>query len=294
MILAVDIGGTRIKYGVMTPSGSFLSSFPRQIVTPQSGLIEALAVLLSGVAKAFPVRAAGISIAANVNREGVVLHATNLGMPCPVDLCGFLSGKLGIAVKAENDGNCAALAVFRFEEAVAQRTFVVITLGTGVGGGIICNGGLLASDAGAAAELGHIVLDPAGPGCPCGKRGCLEAYIGEAALVERYNREKAQPPLKTALEISTRLKEGDKTAAEVACFAGERLGRGMAVISDIISPDAFYIAGGVAGLGGPMLTAAEKTLSRTCFLRTLNRVPEIRPVRERKWLSLRGAGVLVL
>ncbi len=294
MILAVDIGGTYIKYGIMTSSDVFAPSFPKQIATPIRGLAEALITLFAGIAAEFPIRGVGISIAANVNRESKIVYATNLKSSVPVNFCTVLSKKLGVVVKAENDGNCAALAVSRFPETSGENTFVVMTLGTGVGGGIVCNGELLTSDFGAAAELGHIVLDPMGPQCNCGKRGCLEAYIGESALVERYNREKPQFPLETALEISNRLNKGDKTAAEITRFTGEQLGYAMALISDIVSPDAFYIAGGVAGLGGALISAARETLAKNCFLRLLNHVPAIRLVPEGRWLSLKGAGVLVL
>ena len=292
MIAAFDVGGTRIKIGVLNRSGEFISPFPRSIPTPSEGLKEKLNSLILEIRKNFPLEAVGISIAANVTREGCVLHATNLPISTPVDLGQILMEDLGIPVRIENDGNCAALAVSRFADVSPEDTFVVLTLGTGVGGGIFYKGRLMDSSTGAVAELGHIVVDPAGPLCGCGKHGCLEAFIGESALVARYNISSIQP-LETALQISERLEAGDTEALAVARFAGEQLGRGMAIISDIIAPRSFYVAGGVAGLGLPFLTAARESLHRQCFLRLLNRVPSVEFVREAHLLALKGAWVLV-
>ncbi|NOY22504.1 MAG: ROK family protein [Acidobacteria bacterium] len=291
MIAAVDIGGTQTKYGVMNNAGQFIPPFPKSFPTPGTGFVAKLNTLILEIRESFPLKAVGISIAANVGREGTVLHATNLSISTPVELGRTLSENLGIPVKIENDGNCAALAISRFAGISKKDTFVVLTLGTGVGGGIIYNGELMDSGIGAAAELGHIVVDPAGPLCGCGKHGCLEAFIGESALVARYNRN-ADQPLHAALEISKLLKSGDEDALAVARFAGEQLGRGMAIISDIIAPRSFYIAGGVAGLGMPFLTAAKESLSRQCFLRLLNRTPSVELVAEAHLLSLKGAWVL--
>ena len=291
MIAAVDIGGTQVKYGVFDTGGQFISPFPKSFPTPETGLVAKVNSLILEIQRNFPLKAVGISIAANVGREGTVLYATNLPISTPVELSRALSEKLGVPVKAENDGNCAALAVSRFIGIPEKDTFVVLTLGTGVGGGIIYNGELMDSGAGAAAELGHIVVDPAGPLCSCGKHGCMEAFIGESALVARYNRG-AVRPVHSTREISGLLKSGDQEALVLAQFAGEQLGRGMAIISDIIAPRSFYVAGGVAGLGVPFLTAAKESLSRQCFLRLLNRTPSVELVTEAHLLSLKGAWVL--
>ncbi len=291
MIAAFDIGGTQIKYGVLNNAGQFISSFPRILPTPETDFVSKLNALIFEIRDSFPLKAVGISIAANVGKDGTVLHTTNLSISTPVELGRTLSENLGIPVKIENDGNCAALAVSRFAAISEKDTFVVLTLGTGVGGGIIYNGELMDSGLGATAELGHILVDPEGPLCSCGKHGCLEAFIGESALVARYNRN-ADQPLHTALEISELLKSGDKGALAVARFAGEQLGRGMAIISDIIAPRSFYIAGGVSGLGMPFLTAAKESLSRQCFLRLLTRIPSVELVAEAHLLSLKGAWIV--
>jgi len=287
----MDIGGTKIKYGVLNPSGQFVSSFPRMFSTPETNLVPELNSLILEIQKDFPLKAVGISIAANVGRDGTVFHATNLPISTPIELGRILTENLGIPVKIENDGNCAALAVSKSPGIPENDTFVVLTLGTGVGGGIIYNGELMDSDTGAVAELGHISLDPEGPLCGCGKQGCLEAFIGESALVERYNR-KASRQLHSTLEISRLLETEDEGALDVARFAGETLGRGMAIISDIIAPRSFYVAGGVAGLGVPFLTATRESLSRQCFLRLFTRTPSVELVKDAHLLSLKGAWVL--
>ena len=291
MILAVDIGGTQIKYGVLSPLGEFVPPFPAVFPTPGTNIVTKLDSLIGDIRQSHSLKAVGISIAANVGRDGAVLHATNLPISTPIELGRMLTGSLGIPVKIENDGNCAALAVSRFPGVAEDDTFVVLTLGTGVGGGIVYNGKLMDSGTGAVAELGHIVVDPAGPLCGCGKHGCLEAFIGESALVERYNR-KAVRQLHSTLEISRLLEREDKGALDVARFAGETLGRGMAIISDIIAPRSFYVAGGVAGLGLPFLTAARESLDRLCFLRLLKQTPSIELVKDAHLLSLKGAWVL--
>lgn len=291
MILAVDVGGTQTKYAVLDDSGHFVPPFPESMPTAKKDFLKQLTALVENVSRSFPVKAVGISIAANVSREGTVLHATNLPILLPLELGRVLSERLGLPVKVENDGNCAALGVFHFLKLPEDGTFVVMTLGTGVGGGIIYRGKLLDSGSGAASELGHIVIDPAGPLCGCGKRGCLEALIGESALVERYNLTGIRP-VQSAVEISKQLAAGDEAALALVQFAGEQLGRGMAVVSDIMAPQAFYLGGGVSGLGEPLLDAARAGLAENCFLRLLGRVPTVERVPEQQLLSLKGAWVL--
>ncbi len=291
MIAALDIGGTWTKYAVLNHSGEFVPPFPKQLPTSKELLTSGLTGLILALQQEFPLDSVGISIAANVTGNGEVIHTTNLPLSPPIPLAGPLSEALALPVFLENDGNCAALAVSRFSGVPENAAFVVLTMGTGIGGGIICDGKLMVSETGAIAELGHITIDPAGPLCACGKHGCLEALIGESALVSRYNRI-AGEPLSSTRELSIRMKKGDTAALSVAAFAGEQLGKGMAIISDVIAPRSFYVAGGVSGLGAPFLTAAEKSLSRECFLRLFNRVPSVELVAEAHLLSLKGAWVL--
>ena len=288
MIAVIDIGGTRTKYGVCTRDGAFCPGFPAWIATPSRNLVDTLVYQLMDRLPWNEVGELFVSIAANVDEEGHVLHATNLDIPAGTPFSSRLAAAFHVPVRCENDGTCAALAVAAMNDWQAITPLVVLTLGTGVGGGIILEGGPYRGIAGSAAEFGHLVIDPRGPRCGCGKRGCVEAFAGEAGILNRYNRE-AEHPVAASLELVSRISAGDELALAVVTDTGHFLGKAMSIISDIIAPRAFVLTGGVAGLGHALTDPIARVLQTTCFLRHTADVPVVQAIHDDPFLVLRGA-----
>ncbi len=287
MQLVCDIGGTGIKYGISTENGDFVAGFPFTEPTPRNDLLDVISDRLSGLAGKHAVEWVGIAVAANVDGNGMVTHATNLGLSPGLPLAQTLSNRLRLPVYVENDGNTAAMAVSHLPEASGLDPIVVVTLGTGIGGGIISQGRLLRGLSGAAAELGHIMIDPRGPRCACGNRGCVEAFAGAQAVLSRHNA-RAPSPVAGLESLSEQVRSGDPDAMDTVTDTGTFIGRALVSVSAIIAPQAIFLTGGMAGFGDLLQHAVQAELNSHAFLRHMKRVPEVRLI-EDPYLVLKGA-----
>ncbi len=262
--LGIDIGGTNVKMALVSPVGKILTR----------GLIEtdvkqgpedvfkriALAVptLLTGGRRLV---AAGIGCAGLIDvGRGVLLTSPNLPSWREVPIRRIAGRVLGVQTVVDNDANAAAYGEYRAGAGRGYDNVVCITLGTGVGGGIISDGKVLRGGHNFAGEIGHVAINMDGPRCKCGNRGCLEAYIGKQALVRS-----ARAKLKTRGgrilgRLSTRqlrslnprmiqeaALQGDRTAREVFYEAADYLGSGIAVLVNLLNPEVVAIGGGVSG-----------------------------------------------
>lgn len=268
-ILAVDIGGTDIKLGIVTTEGEILSH----------GAIETRAgddprVTAGRVGEWFDARkgddpdicAAGIDCAGLVDGEkGVLYTSPNLPGWENVAMKEIYEERLGVPVTFENDANCAAWGEYVMGAGRGTSHFVCLTLGTGVGGGIVAAGALYRGWQGLAAEIGHHVVLAEGPECACGNRGCLEALIGASRIVRRMKDEKAGngktvPEDISVKDISTAAGKGDREALKVLAETGFFLGIGLANIVHVLNPEVIAIGGGVGGAGELILEPARKTM----------------------------------
>ncbi len=287
MQLVCDIGGTGIKYGIVTTAGGFCTGFPYVESTPREHLLETVSARLSQLVRDFAVSRVALVVAANVDEQGTITHATNLGLKAGLPLGRFLSQRLQVPVQVENDGNAAALAIASRPEASGLDPLVVVTLGTGIGGGVISQGHVLRGVSGGASELGHIVIDPRGPQCACGNRGCVEAFAGAPAVLRRHN-ERATEPVADLETLSERLRAVDPDAVDTVTDTGTFIGRALVSVSAIIAPRAIFLTGGVAGFGEVLRQAVQMELNRHAFLRHMNRVPVVHLI-EDPYLVLKGA-----
>jgi len=237
--------------------------------------IDTVSFVVEKVIGTTPVKKAGISVAANINSEGYVVNSTNLKFPKNFNFLEFFKRKWGIECKAVNDADAAALGLTSYKEFKKFKTFVGVTLGTGVGGGLVINGKLLKSKVGFAGEIGHIVVVENGLQCSCGKKGCLEAYCGVKGIELRYKQLAFTTDTVSPEEVSRLADLGDENAIKTIVETGQLLGKVFAVISDIISPEAFVLTGGVAGFGDRLLQQIEKTMRKLCFSRVSNTFPKV-------------------
>lgn len=260
----VDIGGTTVKMGLFDEEGSLLDKW--EIPTDKS---NEGAGILPDVADSIrdriyekeidkdDVLGIGVGIPGPVNAEGTVFKAVNLGWGI-FNVPKVLNGYLNIPVKAINDANAAAFGEMWRGGGKGYKDLVAVTLGTGVGGGIIVNGQIVTGRNGAGGEIGHIhVEDDEKEQCNCGNTGCLEQFAsatGIVRLAKRRLKEDGVPSMLrtdyiTAKTVFDAVKSEDPAAVEVAEKFGDYLGKGLAMIAAVTDPEIFVIGGGVSKAG---------------------------------------------
>ena len=204
------------------------------------------------------------------------MSAANLEAIEGVPLMEELGGRTGLGVTVENDANAAAWGEFRFGAGKDVEDLILVTLGTGVGGGVISHGVLLRGARGTGGELGHITVHPAGPRCGCGNRGCLEALASGTAVARRAGEVAEERPdsalgrlaaerTPTAEQVLSLAREGEATSLDVLREAGTWLGIGLADFVNIFDPEVIAIGGGLSAVGDLILEPAREELRLRSF-----------------------------
>ncbi len=269
--IGVDVGGTKIAAAVVSPAGEILNEvrYPTQAVPPDR-LIDTIAGAITEVKDGFEVGAVCLAvpglIMASVN---TVIFSPNLHEIENIRLDEAIGSRTGMRVTVENDANAAAWGEFRYGAGKDVEHQVFITLGTGVGGGVITHGVLLRGAQGAGGELGHVTLDPDGPVCGCGNHGCLEALASGTAIGRRA-REVANDRPNSALgrlaierqvlgeDVTGLARDGDEAALYVMEETGRWLGLGLARVVHGVNPPVIAVGGGVSRAGELILEPARK------------------------------------
>lgn len=275
--IGVDIGATYTKYGIMTKSGKLLAS--GKILTAKASnfhdFLDEIASALSDCKKGLSVAGIGVGAPNGNSLTGCIEHAANLPWKGILPLVQELEKRLHANVTMTNDANAAAVGEMLYGRARGLKHFAVITIGTGLGGGIVANGRLLIGGSGLAGELGHINAKENGRICGCGQRGCLETYVSApglaltaAELLAKGEKpsvlDKIPPETMTSEDIHRAALEGDETAAEAFRITGKILGIKLADLIKLLAPEAIFLAGGVAGAGDLLLRPAAK-YAETCL-----------------------------
>lgn len=276
----IDVGGTTIKMGLFDMEGTILDKW--EIETRKNNNGEDILPDIANAVKAKmeeksiakeDVAGVGIGVPGPVNDLGIVKGCANLGWG-NVDISKDLGKLLDMPVKAGNDANVAALGEMWKGGGQGYAHLVVVTLGTGVGGGIIIDGKMLNGVNGAGGEIGHIhICDDETETCGCGNKGCLEQYTSATGIVRLTKRKLAVTKLNTKLNADTvtskdlwdAVKEGDEVAVEVAEEFGRYLGKGLAAVAGVTNPEAFVIGGGVSKAGEVLLGYIEKYYKEYVF-----------------------------
>ena len=276
----VDVGGTTIKMGLFDTEGNVLDKW--EIVTrTENGGVNVLPDIAEAVNKKMAEKSidkadvvgVGIGVPGPVDSKGIVHKCVNLGWGV-LNVNEELGKLVDLPVKGGNDANVAALGEMWKGGGQGFDSIVVVTLGTGVGGGIIIDGEILTGATGAAGEIGHIhVDDHETEVCGCGNTGCLEQYASATGVVRLANRTLAKTTKATTLkagEVSAKdvwdaVKAGDEVAIEIAEQFGEYLGKGLASIAGVVNPEAFVIGGGVSKAGDVLLDYIRKNYTPYVF-----------------------------
>ncbi len=303
-ILGVDIGGTDIKLGIVTEEGEIVE---RGKISTMAGkgpdqAAARVAAWLEENRKEHRVTAAGIDCAGLIDgTKGYLYYSPNLPGWVDLDLRGLFTGELGMPVTVDNDVNCAAWGEFILGAGRGTRHFVCLTLGTGIGGGVIADGRLYRGWQGMAGEVGHQVIDPSGPECVCGSRGCLEAMANASSIVWRARvaiRAGAGSVLEdsedlTAENVTAAAAEGDMVAIAALADAGRALGTGLANIVHLFNPEVIAVGGGVARAGELILGPARESMNGQLMDDILASVRVV-PAELGNMASLVGASMMAL
>jgi glucokinase len=272
--IGIDVGGTKIAALLVGRDGSVLAREIRH--TPaedQQATLDAMVGAARAIA-ATDVVGVGVAAAGMVDPGGLMRYAPNLAWR-DTPLAPFVGDALGLPALADNDGNAAAWGEFRHGAGQGSRQLLMVSVGTGIGGGLVLDGALYRGANGFAAEIGHIVVEPDGLRCGCGNRGCWELVASGSAITRQGRNAAARHPHSLLRELSGGMPEsvtgsmvteaaraGDTVSRGIFVEVGHRLGVGIAGLVNVLDPDAVVVGGGASEAGELLLAPARDAFRR--------------------------------
>ncbi|MGH2572929.1 MAG: ROK family protein [Actinomycetota bacterium] len=274
LAIGIDAGGTKVA-GSLVDVGNEGEILDRRVVDTPAGDAEAATRTIVAVARDLMggrdgIRALGVGAAGMVSRDGIVRYAPNVAWR-EFPLAERIGRAVGIPALVDNDANVAAWGEFRFGAGRGSAGMLMLTVGTGIGGGIVSDGKLFRGAHGFAGEIGHIIVEPGGPLCGCGNEGCWE-QVASGRAIGRLGRRAAMDHPQTlmvelaggdpddvdGLVVTAAAQEGDPVAAHVLAEVGRRLGEGIGGLVNILDPDIVVVGGGVIEAGELILGPARQ------------------------------------
>ncbi len=287
LCFGIDIGGTTVKLGLFTEEGNLVDKWEITTRKEESGRY-----ILSDVAKSIEnkieernlskdqIVGIGVGVPGPVTADGTVIQCVNLGWEI-VNVANEVKALTGFQAKVGNDANVAALGEMWQGGGKGYNSIVLVTLGTGVGGGVIVDGQILTGSNGAAGEIGHLLVNyEEKDKCGCGKTGCLEQFASATGIVKEAKRllSKSTEPSKlreyeqlSAKNIFDCAKENDKLALELVDQLGRYLGIALSHVAAVVDPQAFVIGGGVSKAGSILTDAVKKYYNQYVMLALKNK-----------------------
>ncbi len=283
--VGIDVGGTKCLGVALDDDGRVIAEDRRP--TPRGPgslpkLIDTLAELAGALG---PFDELGVGVPGLVTHEGVLRAAPNLDGVAEFDVAGQLAARVGRRVHVDNDATCATVSEWLYGAGKGATDMVLVTLGTGIGGGLVAGGKLQRGKHGFAGEYGHMVVDPDGPPCPCGRRGCWERYASgsglarlarEAAIGRRVSRlldiAGGDPEAVRGEMVQQAAREGDLDALAVIDDFGRWVALGLVNLANSLDPEMFVLGGGLAAGADLYLDPIKK------WFRELIYQPELRPM----------------
>jgi glucokinase len=282
--IGLDVGGSKIAAARVAADGSILAH--ERVPTPAQDMDRTLHAMveLARAVMTEDVEAVGIGAAGLVeSATGVLVFAPNLAWR-DVHLVEEVTGALGLPAIADNDATVAAWGEYRFGAGRGHDHLLLVAVGTGIGGGIVTDGRIYRGAHGFAAEIGHIIVEPGGPLCGCGNRGCWE-QVASGHAIERAGREAAErdphsgiarlaegvPGGVSGSVVTRAAQDGDETARAILATVGRRLGEGLAGLANVLDPEVLVIGGGAVSAGDLLLEPARRAFAEAV------EAPEFRP-----------------
>ncbi|MFP4111760.1 MAG: ROK family protein [Candidatus Woesearchaeota archaeon] len=281
-VIGIDMGATKIHSALVSMKGKIIEEYKTLTESDKSSEVT-ISKIRHSISKLWnkDVKAIGIGIPGPIDRKTKKAYPPNIPNIKGINIAKELSEYKDMIV-TENDSNCFVLAEHRFGEGRKYNNIIGITLGTGVGGGIIANGQLLLGEKGMASEIGHITIDKDGYLCNCGNHGCLEMYASGTAIEMRTLRHikikdiptRLKEEEVTALKVHYVALKGDKLAKKVMSDTGRYLGIGISALINVFNPGLIVFGGGVS----VALPSMNKTLSATIKERAMHPANKVRMV----------------
>jgi glucokinase len=312
--VGVDLGGTAIKAGLVNPQGKILrdTTIPAEANQGPTHVIEQIIKsvhqLIDGSSyKKREYAGIGVGSPGSVDLDGgTVKYPPNFPGWTVVRLGDALHKEFGLHVEVDNDANAAAVGEAKLGAGIGHEDFIMVTLGTGVGGGLILGGKIFRGTFGGAGELGHITIDHNGPLCNCGNHGCVEAYVGAKYLtrraIEKLKGNRKSKILSLAGNktrhidpkiISLAAKVGDATALDILAETGRYLGIGLATVVNLLDVRLIIIGGGIARAGKPLFDPIKESV-RQHVLTPMREGLKVLPAKLGNSAGILGAAALVL
>ena len=279
--LGIDVGGTKCLGVILDDAGNVTEEQRRPTPRGPQAIIATLAELARDMG---PWDSIGIGVPGLVTRAGVLRAAPNLVDITNFEVGALLGSELGSAVHVDNDGTCAAAAEWKAGVARGVNDFVMVTLGTGIGGGVIAGGALIRGANGFTGEIGHMVVDPDGPPCPCGRRGCWERYASGSGLARLAREAAVGRRLARAVsladgdaekvrgeDVQAAAREGDSDAMQVIDQFGRWVALGLVNLTNVLDPSMFVLGGGLAAGSDLYLGPIQKWFTQLLY------APNLRP-----------------
>ena len=262
MSIGVDFGGTRIKAGLVRDGAVAAHA---SVATPRgkTAILDAIAKLVKRLDK--KPTAVGLAIPGEVDEQGVCWRLPNVPGFKGVNIARELTRRLGCPVSCENDATAAALAERVFGHGLAQRSFLLVTLGTGVGGGVCIDGAVHRGRHGFGGEIGHVLVDSAQDAwpCGCGAKGCMEAYAGTAGVLRRFHEHGGKG--RNLEQVAKAARAGHRAGIEALNAMGRALGLGLGSIQNTLDLDAIVFTGGASASFDLIETSLRKALKERAF-----------------------------
>ncbi len=308
--LGVDIGGTNIKQGIVSELGEII--FSTMVPTNrEGGPDEVISQLKKGIKETISqnelnIAGIGIGAAGSVSsKKGTVSNPPNIPGWGVVNVVDIIKNEFNFPVFIDNDANAAAIGEMLYGAGKEINSFALVTLGTGVGGGLILNRKIYQGDFGAAGEIGHITIDCNGRLCNCGSKGCVEAYVGNHYLMDIVKEELTEhqdskilkliennTDLLTPKIINEAASNGDKYACFLIESVGFYVGSALSSVSNLLDIDTFIIGGGVSAFGQPLFNSIKKTLEEK-VLRSIKHRIKVFPAQLKNEAGIVGSSSLV-
>jgi glucokinase len=310
LVLGVDIGGTNTAYGLVDRSGAVAaeSSVPTRGYRTPEEYVEAVSARmkesLSALGQGVKLRGVGIGAPNGNYYNGTIEFAPNLEWRGVIRMASLFAGHFPVPAAITNDANAAAIGEMLFGGARGMRDFIIITLGTGVGSGIVVNGQLVYGHDGFAGEIGHTIVDPEGRQCGCGRRGCLETYASATGITRTVFELLAGSMLPSALRevpfsaltasmVSDAARRRDPIATEAFEYTGRLLGLKLADAVAHTSPEAIFLFGGLANAGDLIFEPTKRWMEAYMLNIFKNKVKLLPSGLKDKNVAVLGAAALI-